>query len=165
MNWGGESVQLLDILRPENRKGLHWVTHFPGRGLWIPYVVFKKLGLFDAETFPQAAADYDFTLRASRAGYKIYCNFDARLYSNVHASSDWDYRLNLSLKNYLRHLVDIKGGGNLRVFIKFTIRHCPPRYRNQYLIKGVIARLGGYPWRWLKHTLRLRGTYDQMSNM
>lgn len=153
MNWGGKNVQLLDILPHEQRKGLHWVTHFPGRGLWIPSVVFEKIGFFDAEAFPQTAADYDFTLRASRVGHKTYCNFDAKLYSHVHASGDWEYRLNFSLKNYIRHLTDIKGGGNLMVFIKFTMRHCPTRYKIPYLIKGVIDRLGGYPWRWLKHSL------------
>ena len=165
MDWRGKGVQLLDIFSPEQRRGLHWVTHFPGRGLWIPSVVFRKMGLFDAVNFPQAVADYDFTLRASRSGYKIYCNFDARLYSHVQASGDWEYRLNFSLKNYLRHLTDIKGGGNLRVFIKFAMRHCPTRYRNRYLIKGVIARLGGYPWRWLKHALRLGASHGRMSNM
>ena len=156
ISWGGKNLQLLDILSPEQRTGLHWVTHFPGRGLWIPSVVFRKVGLFDAETFPHAAADYDFTLKASRCGYKTYCNFDARLYSHVQASGDWEYRVNLSLKNYLRHLTDIKGGGNLRVFIRFTILHCPPEYKIQHLVKGVIARLGGYPWRWLRHALRAR---------
>jgi GT2 family glycosyltransferase len=165
MNWGGKNIQLLDILNPEQRKGLHWVTHFPGRGLWIPSVVFKKVGLFDAEAFPQTAADYDFTMRASRAGHKTYCNFDAKLYSHVHASCDWEYRLNFSLKNYIRHLTDIKGGGNLMVFIKFTMRHCPPRYKTQHLIKGVIARLGGYPWRWLKHSLGRGRVYNCIPNM
>jgi GT2 family glycosyltransferase len=133
--------------------------------LWIPYEVFEKVGLFDEVSFPQAGADYDFTLRASRAGYKIYCNFDATLYSHVYASSDWEYRLNFSLKNYLRHLMGFKGGGNLKVFIKFTMRHCPPRYRLQQIIKGTITRLGGYPWRWLKHILKLRGTCDKLPNL
>ncbi len=153
MNWREDSVQLLDILSPEQRKGLHEVTHFPGRGLWIPSAVFKKIGLFDSVTFPHTAADYDFTLRAAKAGHKIFCNYDARLYSHVYASGDWEIRLNFSFKNYIRHLTDIKGGGNLSMFIKFTMRHCPYKYRFRHLITGIIARLGGYHLRWARHLI------------
>jgi GT2 family glycosyltransferase len=38
------SISLLDILPPEERAGLHEVTHFPGRGLWIPVKAFKSIG-------------------------------------------------------------------------------------------------------------------------
>lgn len=153
MNWKEGNVQLLDTIPLGQRKGLHEVTHFPGRGLWIPSEVFTEIGLFDADTFPHTAADYDFTLRAASAGYKIFCNYDARIYSHVYASGDWEIRLNFSLKNYIRHITDIKGGGNLRVFIKFTMRHCPYEYRFRHLIIGFIARLGGYHLRWFRHTI------------
>ncbi len=70
---------LLDKLPKDQQKGLHKVTHFPGRGLWIPRKVFDVLGLFDEKKFPHYYADYDFTHSAVRAGFEIYCNYDARL--------------------------------------------------------------------------------------
>ena len=165
MNWNKDNVQLLDILAPHQRKGLHEVTHFPGRGLWIPAAVFKSIGLFDAVNFPHTAADYDFTLRAARMGFKIFCNYDARLYSHIYASGDWEIRLNFSLKNYIRHLTDIKGGGNLRVFIKYTMRHCPYESRFRYLVTGILSRLGGYPLRWIRHTINHGSINDPMPNL
>ena len=153
MNWQAHNIRLLDIIPTEKRKGLHWVTHFPGRGLWIPAVVFKKIGLFDAETFPHTAADYDFTLRAAGRGFKIFCDYGAKLYSHVYASEDWQIRRNFSFKNYIRHITDIRGGGNLGVFFKFTMRHCPYKYRFRRVITGIIVRLGGYHLRWARYII------------
>jgi GT2 family glycosyltransferase len=87
INWlSGQSISLKDILKPEEMTGLHEVTHFPGRGLLIPSKVFKRIGLYDQVHFPQYAADYDFTHRAIRAGFKVYCNYDARLFIYPDAS-------------------------------------------------------------------------------
>lgn len=145
-----DSTFLLDILDPEERCGLHEVTHFPGRGLLIPSEVFFKIGLFDAKHFPQAVADYDFTHRAVRADYKIFCNYDAQLLIYPDASGDAQLRKKKNLKNYYNHLFGIKGGGNLKKFTIYVVRNCPPRYQPWFLVRGYIQRVFGY---WLDYAL------------
>jgi GT2 family glycosyltransferase len=144
---------LLERLKPEERKGLHRVTHFPGRGLWIPAEVFKKVGLFDARHFPMTSADYDFTHRAMRAGYEIYCNYDSRIWIHVDASTTSSYRSEFSLRNYIRYLTDIRSAGNLKYFIFYVLRNCPVLCVPTYLILGLIVLIFGYPLHWLKSEL------------
>lgn len=131
-------------------------THAPGRGLLIPSAVFRRIGLFDAGHFPQLAADYDFTHRAKRAGYRIYCDPSLILPIYPEASGDAFYRRNKGWRNYRRHLFDIKGGGNLRVFFWYALRNCPRPLLPLALTIGFARRLGGYLLEWLIESMPLR---------
>ena len=67
INWKkANSEFLLDKLNPNKFNGIHKVSHYLGRGLLIPSIVFKKIGLFDEKNFPHYLADFDFTHRAVR---------------------------------------------------------------------------------------------------
>lgn len=138
------SKSLLTELQEGQRKGLHEVDHFPGRGLLIPIKVFEKIGLFDDKQLPHYFADYDFTYRAHRKGFKIFCNYDSVLYIYPEESGDRKNRISKSFKNYYNHLFGIKGGGNLRNFTVFAFRNCPPYYLPPFLLIGYIRRLIGY---------------------
>ncbi len=72
---------------------------------------FLKIGFYDEKNFPQIGADIDFTFRAERNGFEIYCNYDAKLYVRSEESGDYQIRKNKTLKNYYLHLFGIKGGG------------------------------------------------------
>ena len=153
INWKtASSTHLLDVLKPEEFHGLHEVSHFPGRGLLTPAEVFNMIGLFDAKHFPQAAADYDFTHRACRAGYKIFCNYDAKLLIYPTASGDAQLREKKSMKNYYYHLFGIKGGGNLKRFTIYAFRNCPWKYLVLFLAIGMTRRVCGYLMDWLSET-------------
>lgn len=145
LDWKRSKVQqLLDVLPENERKGLHQVTHLPGRGLFIPRVVFEKIGLFDEDRFPHYIADYDYTHTARRAGFELYVNYDARILTYPDESGERQLRKDKSLKNYYKHLFDIKGGGNLRDFTRFTFKNCPAPYIPYYLANGYTRRLIGY---------------------
>lgn len=160
--YGGEIINwitanfksLLDILGPEEWHGLHEVTHFPGRGLLIPAEVFRKTGLYNAKHFPQSAADYDLTHRAIRAGYKVFCNYDAKLLIYPDAGGDIQLMKNKDLKNYYQHLFGMKGGGNLKRFVFYALQNCPRHYLLFYFISGIIRRVFGYPLYWLMEGFR-----------
>ncbi|MEM7511611.1 MAG: glycosyltransferase family 2 protein [Bacteroidota bacterium] len=142
------AIQLLEVLPEEDWNGIHEVTHYPARGLWIPVEVFKKIGLFEERKLPHYYADFDFTYRAARKGYKIYCNYDAVLYTFPDESGNHQIRKNKkTFQNFYKHLFDIKGGGNLRNFTIITLRHCPPVYMPLYLANGYARRMLGY---WIK---------------
>lgn len=150
VDWGTARFRsLLDLLPEDKRTGLHEVTHFPGRGLLVPANVFDKLGLFDARRFPQAAADYDFTHRAARAGHRVLCNYDARLLVFPGATRGAELRNDKSWRNYCEHLFGIKGAGNLRTFTIYAFRNCPKRYLPSFLFFGVLRRTFGYLKEWV----------------
>lgn len=153
--YGGEIIDwkwsrshyLLDELKEENRKGLHEVSLYPGRGLLIPKTVFDKIGFFKEKELPHYLADYDFTQMARRSGFKIYCNYDAKLYTYPEESGDHKLRKKKSLGNYFLHLFGIRGGGNLRNFTIYSLRNCPRKYLLASLLTGYARRVTGY---WLK---------------
>ncbi len=57
-----------------------------GMGVFIPAEVFKEIGDYDAKNFPQYFADSDFSLRAKAAGYTLYVDPTAKVYSDVGSS-------------------------------------------------------------------------------
>ena len=145
MDWRAASgIHLLNLLPQERRIGLHEVSYFPGRGLLIPRKVIDTVGDFDQKTFPHYAADYDYTLLAGHHGFPTYCNYDAPLLIYPLASGDFMNRRRRTLKGYYNHLFGIKGGGNLRNYTLFVLRHCPNRYRTRALLLGYVRRIGGY---------------------
>jgi len=153
-DYGGEIIdwkkakayKVLETLHLDDRVGLKPVTHFPGRGLLIPSFVFKEIGYYDQFWLPHYAADYDFTHRALKSGFSIYCNYDAKLLVFPAASGDKDLRNNKNFGNYLKHLFSIKGGGNIKYFTIYTFKNCPVKNIPFFLIKGIITRIFGY-WR------------------
>lgn len=150
--FGGEIIDfklnkvrhLLQELPKDQQKGLHKVSQLPGRGLLIPRVVFEKVGLFDQDNFPHYVADYDFTHTALRNDFELFVNYDARLYTYPEESGERKNRQTKTFKNFYKHLFDIKGGGNLRDFTRFTLKNCPPPYVPYYLVNGYARRIFGY---------------------
>jgi GT2 family glycosyltransferase len=148
VNWKWSSSRfLLDMLKEEEQVGLHEVSLFPARGLLIPSQVFERVGLFEEKKLPHYMADYDFTLQAKKHGFKVYCNFDAKVYTYPEEGGDRKIRKEKTLKNYFKHLFHIKGGGNLVNFTIYAFRNCPPRYLFTGLTSGLIRRLVGF---WVK---------------
>lgn len=135
---------LLNELPKDKQVGLHNVSQLPGRGLLIPRSVIEKIGLFDQDRFPHYVADYDYTHTALRNGFELYVNYDAKLYTYPEESGERKNRKEKSLKNFYNHLFDIKGGGNLRDFTRFTLKNCPTPYIPYYLVNGVARRIFGY---------------------
>lgn len=143
--WASNTKKILKNTLPlEQQKGIHPSTIFPGRGLLIPKIVFDKIGLFEEELLPHYYADYDFTAKAVRKGFSLYCNYDAKLLTYPEESGDRNIRKNKSFKNYFNHLFGIKGGGNLKNFTYFAVRNCPPLYLPYFLLNGYIRRIFGY---------------------
>jgi GT2 family glycosyltransferase len=144
-NWRSSSSKfLLNMLKEDERHGLHEVSLFPGRGLLISRIVFETIGLFAEKELPHYLADYDFTQLARRNGFKIFCNYDAILYTYPEEGSDPKIRKRKTLRNYIRHLFSIRGGGNLRNYTVYTVRNCPPRDIIFALLTGYLRRIGGY---------------------
>jgi len=155
--YGGEIIDwktasyksLLKTLKPKKRKGIHKTTHLPGRGLFIPSHIFKKIGLFDEKHLPHYAADFDFTHRAVKAGYNVYCNYDAKLLTYPEESGDKKNKRKRNLKNYYNTLFSRNGGGNLKDYFHYAVKNCPRQWLPSFLIIGIFRRIFGYPYHWI----------------
>lgn len=155
MDWRrGKTELLIDKIPKEEFHGLIEVTHMNGWGLWIPAVVFDKIGLFDAKNFPQKAADNDFTLRANRAGFPLFCNCNAKLYNYTKEVTGAVYMQKFSFKNYYKHLTAIDGAANIIVLWRYIMRNCPRRYRFQYMTKSLMYAFISYPISFLPPKVR-----------
>jgi GT2 family glycosyltransferase len=150
--YGGEKInwklatyeKIIDKIPISSRNGVHEVSHFPGRGLLIPSIVFKNIGLFDEIRFPHYAADFDFTHRAARKGFPIFINYDAKLFVYPEESGSVQLRKSRSIRNYVNHLFGIRGGGNLINFVNFAKMNCPKKYLISFLLLGTLRRIFGY---------------------
>lgn len=54
-----------------------------GRGTLVPIEVFHHLGGFNKEKLPHYGADYEFTTRAKRAGYRLVVCHEAKVYAKL----------------------------------------------------------------------------------
>jgi len=150
--YGGERLDfrtntrhdLLEVLPPDQRTGLRAVTYLPGRGLLIPKAVIDKIGLFDEKRLPHYLADFDYTSVARRAGFPVYCNYDAQLSTYPEESGQTLTRKHRSVKGYFQHLFGIRGGGNMVNFTHFALKNCPLPYLPYFLLNGYARRLVGY---------------------
>jgi GT2 family glycosyltransferase len=68
-SWGG--ADLLSLHRRPAGDGPEEVELLTGCGTLVPAACYRKIGLYDSHNFPHYHADAEFTLRASRRGYRI----------------------------------------------------------------------------------------------
>jgi GT2 family glycosyltransferase len=146
MRWWTGTLELLSrgLSEPPPRPTLARVTHLNGRGLLIPAEVFHKIGFFDALRLPQRAGDFDFTHRAARAGFALYCNYQAPLLIYPQLHSGRPMRQVRSLHNYMSHLFSLRGDGHLKTFTIYSLKNCPPICLPTFLAAGYARRLLGY---------------------
>lgn len=96
----------------------------PGRGTLIPVPVFREIGLFDFEHFPQYLADYDFSKRAEYAGYKLVVSTKAVVKSIVE-STGISYIIDPTFKTFFKGLTSIKSPIQMKIRYYWAVRHSP----------------------------------------
>lgn len=58
----------------------------PGRGTLVPIEVFKEVGNFNRRRLPHYGADYEFMVRARRAGFRLLVSHLAKVYAKLDIS-------------------------------------------------------------------------------
>jgi len=142
--WTGKSISILNSLKENEMSGLKEVNIFPGRGLLVNVKVFENIGLFDSKNFPQMVADMDFTTRAYNAGYKIYCNLDAKILIYPDESAGIKLIRDKNIKNFYLHLFSIRGAGNLIWLYKYAFKNIVFYKLPSFLFIGTVSRVLGY---------------------
>ncbi len=134
--------------RLEKQNCLIKTTVLPGRGSLFPVAVFNKIGLYDAENFPQYLADYDFSLRAEKAGYPLYVVEKAVVHSDVEKTglgSQYNYK-QTSFTDIIKSFWSIRSSKHLGKRWRYSIRHCPRLYLLPNLILDTLIVTTSY-WR------------------
>lgn len=116
-----------------------------GMGVFIPAEVFQKIGDYDAKNFPQYFADSDFSLRAKAAGYTLYVDPTAKVYSDV--GSSWiRAKLKHPTPSFIYQLFfKDRSPHSIKIRYKFYKRYWPKRsirtlIRFYWVLAGKILR-------------------------
>lgn len=105
------------------------------KGTLFPVKVFKDIGLFDARHFPHYFSDYEFTIRAKRAGYKLLVGRSVRIYNKVERTGIETVPKSFKPLEIFKTLFSKKSKINLPTQINIIKYVCPPEHRfNAYLL-------------------------------
>src|SRR5512141_2804914 len=126
VEWWGRGIRVLHhgtpaAALPKEPFPAAWLF---GMGTYVPVEVFDRIGLPDAERFPMAWGDLDFSLRAKRAGIPVVVAPAARLFHEV---GDYDARVAgaPSARQYAAWLGDDKHNLSLSAHAEIWKRHGP----------------------------------------
>lgn len=136
------------------------VNVLPGRGLLIPVEVFGKIGNFNKWKCPHYIADYEFTMRAFRTGFKLILSYNSVIYSkqDLTGISIKDGRRSLKIHEWFTQYFSRKSDHNVVDHINFILLHCPQPYKVRniiFLLASTILRLRIlYPLQRMLHAVR-----------
>jgi GT2 family glycosyltransferase len=120
------------------------ITHASGRGTLFPISVFKKVGLFDERHLPHYAADYDFSFKAVRAGFKIYVSKNCQVFSYIEATGQASVLSKFSVKSFLHYFTGMRSPANFRARWWYGWNNCPRLFFPFYIVLDFLRITGGY---------------------
>ncbi len=138
-------------VRTNNHTGIREVTHLPGKGVLFPAKVFRKIGMYDEANLPQYHADTDLTLRAHKAGFKVFVDFESVVFSEVNVNNMVLPTHEITLKGIISSFIGPYSMNNYWVYNNFAKKHFPNN-RFKYLSKKYFKIVGGFAKRLLKQT-------------
>jgi GT2 family glycosyltransferase len=97
------------------------VNVLPGRGVLIPINVFEKVGLFNEEKLPQYAADYEFSIRALKNNYKLFCNYDSIIFSQEPSFDIKSRYSQLTWFELIKSFFSIRSSNGLKYRYRFAV--------------------------------------------
>ena len=103
-----------------NKNELVKVNVLPGRGLLIPSKVFNEIGYFEEKKLPQYGADYEFTIRARKFGYKLYCNYNSVVISQEKSFNIKSRYIGLSWSKLIISFFDMRTSNHIKSRFNFA---------------------------------------------
>lgn len=108
-----------------------------GSSLLIPTDVFRQIGGFDEKKFPHQWGDFEFTRRASLAGFRCLVATRSKVYTEYNSNYALPYLLKSTRREYLRNLFD-----NTKYFYGFRST-AKASYMHKNFLAGTIVFLNG----------------------
>jgi GT2 family glycosyltransferase len=112
----------------------------PGRGTLIPVSVIKEVGLFDSNRLPHYGADYDFSLRAKKAGYKLIVSSSSVVYADIDNKGYNSVQQEITLRAFILSHFHRKSRRNLSCRFWLAVKHVPWFYLPVYLLIDELRR-------------------------
>lgn len=110
-------------VRRDSLSGCVPAKMLPGRGMLVPTEVFNRIGFLDEKAFPQYAADFDFSLRARKAGYSLLCWCDTALMVRASQTGPGSVHRRDRIGIFLRSFLSIRSPNYLPALWRFRTRH------------------------------------------
>lgn len=152
----GGSLTARGQRRTQEHTGVKPVTYLPGKGVLIPTALYKRIGLYDAQNFPQYHADADFTIRASKAGVCILVDFDSIVLSDINLKNMSVPDAPITLGGIIKTFRGPYSPNSFWVSNNFARKHFAHR-RFRYLAQKYVRIIGGMVCRYSRyHWTRLR---------
>ena len=96
-------------------KRVHEVNSVSGKGVLFPVEVFKEVGLYEEKKLPQYHSDSVLTRKANDAGFKIFVNLDAVIYTDQSATGIGNENSeNVSLGEFISSFFSIRSKNYLK---------------------------------------------------
>ena len=106
------------------------VDVLPGRGTLVPVEVFRRIGTFNRRRLPHYGADYEFSIRAKRAGFRLAVSHRARVFAKLGITGFYPPdRPKISIRECVRLLCSKKSTANLRYYLNYVWMCSEPGYR------------------------------------
>jgi GT2 family glycosyltransferase len=97
------------------------VDVLPGRGTLVPVEVFRRIGTFNRRRLPHYGADYEFSIRAKRAGFRLAVSHCARVFAKLGITGFYPPdRPKISIRECMRLLCSKKSTANLRYYLNYV---------------------------------------------
>lgn len=119
------------------------VDVLPGRGTLVPVEVFRKIGNFNLRKLPHYGADYEFSVRAKRAGFSLIVSHRARVYAKLNITG---YRREpenkiISLRQCWKLLFSKKSTSNIFYYLNYVWLCSEREHRTRNFIRSAIIIL------------------------
>ncbi|MEI8573507.1 glycosyltransferase family 2 protein [Methylomonas sp. LW13] len=145
-NWLLATSMPVDFERDHiaNDRDVIEITHASGRGTLFPIAVFQRIGLYDEKHLPHYAADYDFSFKAVRSGFKIYVSKKCRVFSHIEATGLTTVLSQFSMKNMLNYFSGMRSPANLKARFWYGWNNCPKIIFPVYIVIDLMRITGSY---------------------
>jgi len=119
------------------------VDALPGRGTLVPVSAFRTAGNFDSRRLPHYCADYEFSVRARRAGYRLLVSHRARVYAklNITGFSTSSEKKFITLKECWQLLFSKKSKTNIFYFNNFVWSCSEPDHRLRNVLRSTLSTI------------------------
>jgi len=127
-NWRTASSRQVDI--EPGTDSTTAVNTLSGRGMLVPIEVFEAIGNFDAGRLPHYAADYEFAMRAARAGFGLALSYLAVVRVNTETTGrEGDLATPVGFGAALSLLLSRRSIRNVFHRLRFVSMACPEEYK------------------------------------
>ncbi len=119
------------------------VDALPGRGTLIPVEVFNKIGNLNKKKLPHYGADYEFSIRAKRAGFKLIVSNKAKVLAKLCITGvqpDLSRKF-MSIRDCFTFLFSKKSKTNIFYYLNYVWLCSEKKYRFANAARSAISTL------------------------